>query len=91
MMRRPKPFFRSVPIAAATGVGRPPSTPVDEAFRALAKAVVAGDQALPGGPDPEDVRAATLMRESMTHALQTLNDAIEEVQRGAEMLRYANP
>ncbi len=64
---------------------------VDEAFRALAKAVVAGDQALPGGPDPEDVRAATLMRESMTHALQTLNDAIEEVQRGAEMLRYANP
>lgn len=64
---------------------------MDEAFRALAKAVVAGDQALPGGPDPEDVRAATLMRESMTHALQTLNDAIEEVQRGAEMLRYANP
>ncbi|MEC7761940.1 MAG: hypothetical protein VX874_08550 [Pseudomonadota bacterium] len=64
---------------------------VDDAFHAVAEAVVKDTELKFGEPSQADAQAAAIMRESMAHALQTLSEAIDEVQRGAATLRYAKP
>lgn len=64
---------------------------VDDAFHAVAEAVVKDKDLHIAEPSPADAQAAEMMRATMTLALQTLSDAIDEVQRGAANLRYAKP